>query len=446
MREWCAPRSAMPLREARLCRNSFEEYLALLSEPLDVAAPPVLRLLRVPLGTGPLKHVGVISPGNTGEATRSTRLQCTGYLPGVEVPNPCRICDTPSVPTAIETLEQRLGKRWNAIAEARVTTDALVSQLVEAVGDLGDPNIAVVTTGSLGRGEATRDSDADWVLLVDGLSNPDHALLIREIGDRIRAILPKDVGPTGTFGDIVVSHQLVHYIAGTRDTNENLTRRILLLSESRALSNPIVRERVIRNVLARYVVHDRSVASRSSKRQTIPHFLLNDVVRYWRTIASDYASKMWERHRREWGIRNIKLRFSRKLLFIWGLLAAFSGELFATESLRSVEKDDEYFVLLADLIREQTEVTPLELLARVSLDVTPEIGDAIFSSYDEFLAALADPIARKRLESVKFEDAPNDPTYDALRQSSQRFREAVNQLFFDKHPKLPSLIRQFGVF
>jgi hypothetical protein len=349
------------------------------------------------------------------------------------------------VPTAIETLEQRLGKRWQAIAAAKATTDDLIARLTAAVGDLGDPNVAVVTTGSLGRGEATQDSDADWVLLVDGLSNPDHAVLIREIGDRIREILPKEVGPTGTFGDIVVSHQLVHYIAGTRDTNENLTRRILLLSESRALSNPIVRERVIRNVLARYVINDRSVASRSGRSQTIPHFLLNDVVRYWRTIASDYASKMWERNRKEWGIRNIKLRFSRKLLFIWGILASFSGELFSTEALKTAE-GDEYFILLADLIREQTEVTPLELLARVSLDVAPEVADAIFSSYDEFLAALADPTARKNLESVKFEDAPNDPTYDALRQASQRFREGVNLLFFDEHPKLPALIRQFGVF
>ena len=350
------------------------------------------------------------------------------------------------MPTAIEVLEERVGKKWQAIAAAKATTEDLISRLAAAIGDLEDPNIAVVTTGSLGRGEATKDSDADWVLLVDGLSNPDHALLIREIGDRIREILPKEVGPTGTFGDVVVSHQLVHYIAGSRDTNENLTRRILLLSESRALTNPIVRERVIRNVLARYVIHDRSVQSRSGNRQTVPHFLLNDVLRYWRTIASDYASKMWERHRKEWGIRNIKLRFSRKLLLIWGLLASFSGELFAPESLEAVESDDEYFRLLAELIREQTEVTPLELLARVSLDVSPQIGDAIFSAYDEFLAALADPEARGRLESVKFEDAATDRTYDSLRQSSQRFRTAVTQLFFDDHPKLPTLIRQFGVF
>jgi hypothetical protein len=127
---------------------------------------------------------------------------------------------------------------------------------------------------------------------------------------------------------------------------------------------------------------------------------LNDVVRYWRTIASDYASKMWERDREGWGIRNVKLRFSRKLLFIWGLLAAFAGELFAPAELHQVE----------------------------------------------FLHVLADPEARKKLEAVRFDDALDEPTYSGLRDVSQRFRLGVTRLFFDLHPKLPTLIRDFGVF
>ncbi|HVR40037.1 MAG TPA: nucleotidyltransferase domain-containing protein, partial [Thermoanaerobaculia bacterium] len=229
--------------------------------------------------------------------------------------------------------------------------------------------------------------------------------------------------------------------------NHNLTRRILLLSESRALTNPIVRGRVIRNVLARYVVHDRSVQSRSGRRQNVPHFLLNDVVRYWRTMASDYASKMWERRREGWGIRNVKLRFSRKLLFIGGLLSAFAGELFAPQQLHEVENDEEYFLMLAELIRTQTDVPPLELLARVVLDTNDDdVADAIFSSYDQFLSVLSDSDARKALESVAFEKALETPAYAGLRDASQRFRDGVTRLFFDAHPKLPKLIRDFGVF
>jgi hypothetical protein len=349
--------------------------------------------------------------------------------------------------TALATLERRLEANWPAIRAARDRTDAIVGHLSSALSDLHDANCSVVVTGSLGRAEATEGSDADWVLLVDGPSDPEHAMLAREIENRVRAIVPKEVGPTGTFGSIVASHELVHYIAGTRDSNENLTRRILLLSESRALTNPMVRERVIRNVLARYVLYDRSVRSRSGRRQVVPHFLLNDVVRYWRTMASDYASKMWERSRRGWGIRNVKLRFSRKLLFVWGLLAAFAGELFAPAELHQVENDEQFYLMLADLIRSQTDVPPLELLARVVLEAgDDDIANDIFPSYDRFLNVLADPEARARLDAVRFEDALDEPAYSELRDVSQRFRRGVTRLFFDVHPKLKMLIRDFGVF
>jgi len=353
------------------------------------------------------------------------------------------------VATALETLETQLGETWAAISATSQKTEDVLSRLSAALADLHDASCSVVVTGSLGRAEFTEGSDADWYLLVDGPSDPEHAILAHEIERRVLEIVPKEVGPTGTFGNIVASHELVHYIAGTHDSNENLTRRILLLSESRALTNPLVRERVIRNILARYVLHDRSVQSKSGRRQTVPHFLLNDVVRYWRTIASDYASKMWERDRKGWGIRNVKLRFSRKLLFIWGLLAAFAGELFAPAELYNVENDDQYFLMLADLIRSQTDTAPLELLARVVVEAKDnDVAHDIFSSYDQFLNVLADRHARRKLEAVRFEDALDEPIYSELRDASQRFRRGVTRLFFDVnvHPKLPMLIRDFGVF
>ena len=349
--------------------------------------------------------------------------------------------------SAIDTLETRLGANWDAIRAARAKTDDVVTSLGAALADLYDASFSVVVTGSLGRGEATAGSDADWILLVDGPSDPRHAMIARDISHRIAQVVTKEVGRTGTFGGIVASHELVHYIAGTRDSNENLTRRILLLSESRALINPLVRQRVIQNVLARYVVHDRSVQSRGSARQTVPHFFLNDVVRYWRTMASDYASKMWERQREGWGVRNIKLRFSRKLLFIWGLLAAFAAEVFPAPELNGVTQDDEYYLALADHIGALTDVAPLELLARVVLECEEnELADMIFSSYNQFLGVLANPVTRDALEEVPFESALSEPAYAGLREASHAFREGVTRLFFDVHPKLRDLVRRLGVF
>ena len=103
--------------------------------------------------------------------------------------------------------------------------------------------------------------------------------------------------------------------------------------------------------------------------------------------------------------------------------------------------------MLADLIRTQTDVPPLELLARVVLECNDDaLADEIFTSYDQFLGVLADPKARARLEVVRFEEALEEPAYAGLRDASQRFRSGITRLFFDAHPKLPKLIRDFGVF
>lgn len=112
-----------------------------------------------------------------------------------------------------------------------------------------------------------------------------------------------------------------------------------------------------------------------------------------------------------------------------------------------MENDEQYFLMLADLIRRQTDTAQLELLARVVLEAGDnDVANDIFSSYDQFLHVLADPDARKKLEAVRFEDALDEPTYSRLRDVSQRFRHGVTCLFFDVHPKLPTLIRDFGVF
>jgi hypothetical protein len=347
----------------------------------------------------------------------------------------------------VTALARQLSARWEGIDTARAKTVELRERLRANLGELDDPNCSLIVTGSLGRREANERSDADWVLLVDGPSNPDHARMAREIVAAVARAGFKDVGPTGTFGDVVASHDLVHNIAGTRDTNENLTRRMLLLAESHAILGPLVRQRVIRNILTRYVELDRPVLD----FHPIPHFMLNDVVRYWRTIASDYASKMWERDHRGWATRNIKLRFSRKLLFAWGLLAAFAGKLFPSPSLERAEarsQPDEYVSLLTDLIREQTDVTPLELVARAAShpDVTDQVRCDIFDSYDAFLTIMSDRDKRDHLDRVAFSDASSDPVYGELRRLSHGFRRGINNLFFDEHPDLRVLIRKFGVF
>lgn len=345
----------------------------------------------------------------------------------------------------VAELEAACGCAWSAIRAAQARTEAHVDAVSRELTKFATPETAVVVTGSVGRGELTSGSDFDWMLLIDGASDPAHFTLAQEIGNALKALHVKAPGPAQTFGGLVSSHDLVHYIAGSKDSNDNLTRRILLLLESRAITNEPLRERVVRNILARYVIHDRSLPSGSGEPNRIPHFLLNDTVRYWRTMASDFASKMWERQHDGWAIRNIKLRFSRKLLFVAGLLICFSAEIQRPQGLADASTSEEFLTLLADFIREQTDISPMNHMARALLPY-PEWGGKIFTCYDRFLAALDDDAIRKALEGASFEAAPSDPSYTALREQSHLYREGIEALFFDMDPTLQRLIRRVGVF
>lgn len=345
----------------------------------------------------------------------------------------------------LEEVERICDANWTAIRRAKAASDEEISAVAKALETFEDPYASVVVTGSVARKEMTAGSDFDWFLLVDGPSDPNHFRLALSIEESLRDLGIKEPGKTRTFGGMVNSHDLIHYIAGTKDTNENLTRRILLLLESVALTNAPLRERVVRNILSRYVVTDRAIKGEGGRYNRIPHFLLNDVVRYWRTIASDFASKMWERQNEGWPIRNIKLRFSRKLLFASGLLLCFAGQTHPPGHLSDVDEEQHFLTLLADFIAEETTISPLDKLARAAKPY-PECAGELFGAYDAFLEMIGDPSNREVLSKLSFDDAATNEVYISLRHHSHAFRDQMAALFFDLDAELSALIRKLGVF
>jgi hypothetical protein len=381
--------------------------------------------------------------------TRSSLVQLRGFFQVVHLA-PASTLRFPTVerfPSPVDLLAQRLGCEWKNMTGARARTAEARAKL-EGLASLSAEDTSIIFYGSIGRAEVTESSDADWCVIVDGPSDPGHASLVADVGDRLASLGFKPPGRTETFAGLVSSHELVHHIGGTHDTNQNLTHRMLLLFESVAITQPLVRERVIRNVLDRYVTHDVIAPRAETPRDIVPHFLLNDVVRYWRTMASDYPAKMWERRREGWGLRNVKLRFSRKLIFVAGLLACFSFEWDPPADAGDIRADRESLLpRLRDHIRSHLNQTPLELLARAALASSDHsTSRRLFDAYDQFLGILADPAKWSDLERLAIENTLDSRVWKEAHDASGVFRDAIQTMFLVNDGRLKDLTMRFGVF
>jgi hypothetical protein len=78
---------------------------------------------------------------------------------------------------------------------------------------------SLVLFGSFARHEWLPGSDYDWGLLVDGVVDTAHSELARKIGMAMHAHGLKQPGSSGTFGNLIFSHELVHRIGAVDPKN-----------------------------------------------------------------------------------------------------------------------------------------------------------------------------------------------------------------------------------
>ena len=349
--------------------------------------------------------------------------------------------------TKVYRLEQRLRADWPHLRQARSVAKGMRTRLRDALLGLDSEDTSIVVSGSLARDEFTSGSDIDWTLLIDGSADPRHHDLYREIEAKVRPLASKGPGAEGTFGSMVFSHDLIHEIGGEDDTNRNTTRRLLLLLESRAVGREDAYQRVVRSILNRYLLEDRGLWKGSGHR--VPRFLQNDFARYWRTMAVDFAYKLRKRAGKGWAIRNIKLRMSRKLIYVSGLLACYRCHLdYSPEGRKAIFSDPDRHKEVVEHLGMVFRETPLEIVAEVLLRY-PHLDDAakkIFSSYDEFLSILVDDQSRGHLESLTESEADANEVYQQARRLSHSFRDGLLTFFFDPNSDLEALTKNYGVF
>jgi hypothetical protein len=164
-----------------------------------------------------------------------------------------------------------------------------------------------------------------------------------------------------------------------------------------------------------------------------PRFLLNDVIRYWRTIAVDFESKMRARKGEGWGLRNAKLRLSRKALFAGGLLPVL-------ECYRHPAS------AMLGYLDARMSVAPLDRIADAFVDHQAlDPGARALSAYDAFLAILGDREQRATLNNTRAENARDSPVFARVAELGKEFEAGLLSLLFED-PELRRWVRQYIVF
>ncbi len=301
-----------------------------------------------------------------------------------------------------------------AIDNAKIFSNEKLEKLRDAIKSIVPSGEMVLTNGSYARREASEGSDIDFYILTNTSpqSEPEWVGKVREA---ISAIVPLEPAADGAFSKFEVRESLLRNIGGEQDSNVNITRRMLLLLEGEWLFNSAGLKQVRHEILERYIgdkITDHQLAL----------FLLNDVVRYYRTMAVDYEFKTSEGDNlKPWGIRNIKLVFSRKLLYASGLFSV---------AMTVDQARDKKISVLEQLFDMPVIDRMIEICGKLNVQPT-------LQSYNQFLEKLEQQLVRDELKKLS-KDNRDNPLFRELKNEGHHFTRELLKLFehtFDStHP------------
>lgn len=175
---------------------------------------------------------------------------------------------------------------------------------------LNDEEVSIFCTGSIARGEYGDGSDLDLLLTYDG--NQDKAKVLEP---EVKAVLKKindelgypPISDSGKYLDLHTISDLVDSTGSRIDDKENrFTVRLLMILEGISLNSERLFNEHKRKILKNYF------RDQAETKKFLPYFLLNDILRYWRTLCLNYEEFRFDRTR-PWRKKSVNLKFSRML-------------------------------------------------------------------------------------------------------------------------------------
>jgi predicted nucleotidyltransferase len=328
---------------------------------------------------------------------------------------------------SLERLAERGGTTFPHLLAARELADRRIAEARASFALIAPPDVSVTLFGSFARRELTEGSDNDWAILTPTgrVKAPDVLELAAVCRERFNED-DKAPGSQDLFGLPFAWPRLAQYVGLDADSNTNLTRRMLTLLESVPITGH-ARDDCWRAIFDRYM-------KRGVRDHRPPRFLLNDTIRYWRTICVDFEGKHAETGGSDskWVMRNAKLRTSRTMLFAGGLLPVLFCRL---------REQDEIPVFL----EQQFAAPPVDRVAWAFLELGMEDeGGRCLSAYDEWVAMLQDDAVRDAIGELRADSRDASPVFQQVRDIGRRLQSGLVALLFNSD--LAPASRTFLVF
>lgn len=246
------------------------------------------------------------------------------------------------------------------------------SEIIQSRSDF-----CIYTTGSYARQEAGENSDLDLFFIYENSEDKFPKIIKTLIDSELIKIcndmrLPEFSGD-GEYLEIHNIKEIYKELGSRNDDYTNFfTARMLLLLESKSIHNKDLYDKIIKNTVQRYYVDFAT-----HKHDFLPVFLVNDIIRFWRTMCLNYehnrsskinpsdTKEIKELKKNKAHVKNLKLKFSRKLMCFSFLLSILYEE----------------GVLNKNKIIDIVNRSPLERLKYLS-QTHPNLNDNITKIYD----------------------------------------------------------------
>jgi predicted nucleotidyltransferase len=317
-------------------------------------------------------------------------------------------------------------KQHKRLSDRKEKSEEKLAQLGEVITDeksnpqsvLNSLEISLFGAGSIGRKEIGAKSDLDIFIIADkSIGSLDKYKLFAKIIEINNRLSFPDFSNDGQFLKIHELESMIKALGSPNDDSENFfTARMLLILEGIPLCNGNYFEKHLNAIVSNYF---RDASDHNSDFR--PLFLLNDLLRYWRTLCLNYE-QIRNRQDRPWRKKNINLKFSRMLT------------VFATVLALIVRKTD------VETFKYLCRMTPLERLANAldTLDATD-----LHDRFQQFLDDYEFFLSLKEQENIE-QKIMADPTIKArIDSAAERFSDFLYSSV--THQNIPEAYRRFLV-